>query len=104
MAWKHLYSTSSPDHGTLAYFRGKLNRVSVSKEPKKSVDACIEFLDTVMKGHWLGCACEVLGITGLDEPFVIPPSILKGTPAQKLTFVRAIAEVVVNKMTLVELP
>ncbi len=55
-----------------------------------------------MKGHWLGCACEVLGITGLDEPFGIPPSILKGTPAQKLTFVRAIAEVVVNKMTLME--
>lgn len=99
MAWKHLFSTSCGDHGTLAFFRGKLNRVAVSKEPKKSVDACIEFLDAVMKGHWLGCACEILGIAGLDRPFVLPSSILKGTPAEQLTYVRGLAQKVVDKMT-----
>lgn len=102
MAWKHLFSKSANDYGTLAFFRNKLNRVAVTKEPKKSVDATIEFLDTVIKGHWLGCACEILGIASLDDPFTLPPHIRKGKPKEQVLYVQGIARKIVERLTLVD--
>lgn len=97
-----MYSKSSSDYGTLAFFRSRLNRVAVSKDPKKSVDATIEFLEAVTKGHWLGCACEILGIASLEDTLHLPLHIVKGTPSEKLAYVRGIAEKVVDRVTLVD--
>ena len=62
VVWKRLYGKSSRDHGTLNYFRALLNRRTVTSNPKKAVDANIEFIITVVKGHLLAYACELLGI------------------------------------------
>lgn len=43
-----------------------MNRVSVTKDVKKEVDATLDFLTTVIKGHWLACASEILGLSSLD--------------------------------------
>ena len=102
MAWKHLYSKSLSNYGTLAFFTSQLQRLSVSKEPKKSVDATIEFLDTVVKGHWLACACDILGISSLEEKFVLPSHVAKGSPGHKLAFVQGIAKKIVDQMCLVD--
>ena len=54
--WKTLYGQSSGDHGTLGYFRSLLNHNTVNADTKKAVDANLEFLSTVVKGHLLACA------------------------------------------------
>ena len=102
VAWKKLFRKGAGDHGTLAFFRNKLGRIAVSHEPKKSVDATIEFFDTVTKGHWLGCACEILEITSLDDPIVLPPQVEKGRPRDKLAYVKDLASKVVERLSLVE--
>lgn len=48
MMWKLLYGKSSGDHGTLAYFRNHLRRIAVTGDPKKDVNACVDFISTVM--------------------------------------------------------
>ena len=59
--WKAEYGKSSGDHGTLAFSRSsRLNRIAVTKELKKDVNACIDFISTVMKGYFLACACGIL--------------------------------------------
>ena len=57
---------SSRDHGTLGYFQSLLNRYNVN-DPRKEVDASIDFLLTVVKGHFLACACKILWITSLNS-------------------------------------
>lgn len=102
MTWKHLYSKSSSDHGTLAFFRSRLNRVAVTKDPKKSVDASVELLEAITKGHWLHCACEILGISGLDDILHLPPSMVTGTASEKYSYIRGLAQKVVDKATIVD--
>lgn len=102
MAWKKLFCKGAGNHGTLAFFKNRLGRTAVSHEPKKSVDATIEFFDTVTKGHWLGCACEILKITSLDDPVVLPPQVEKGSPREKLAYVQNLARKVVDRLSLVE--
>ena len=79
-----------------------MNRIAITKDPKKNVNACIDFINTVVKGHYVACACEVLGISSVDEPPVFPPGIHKASDAQKLSFVTQIARLVVNRCTLIE--
>lgn len=102
MAWKNLYSKSSFDHGTLAFWRSRLNRVSVTKEPKKNVDATIDFFETVTVGHWLSCACGILGITTLDGRVTIPDNILQGGPNAQRTYIRILARKVVHRLSIVD--
>ena len=101
-AWKSLYKKSSGDHGTLAFFRSRLNRVAVTKEPKKDVNATVDFLEAVIKGHWLACACDILNITSLDSTIPLPGDFSKSTPAEKFIFIKDIAQKVVDRLTLVE--
>ena len=61
-----MYSQSARDHGTLGYFQGLLHRHTVKVDVKKSVDANLEFLLTVFRGHVLACACKILEIHTLD--------------------------------------
>ena len=102
MIWKHLYSNPSSDYGTLAFFRSRLNRVAVTKDPKKSVDASVELLETITKGHWLSCACEILGISGLDDTLHLPASITTGTASEKYAYIRGLAQQIVDKATIVD--
>ena len=53
VVWKTLYGKSASDHGTLCYFKSLLRRTTVTSDVKKAVDANVEFLLTVFKGHVL---------------------------------------------------
>lgn len=97
--WKNLYGHSSRDHGTLGYFRSLLNRSTVTSDVKKAVDANLEFLDTVTKGHILASACRILGITKLDSELQLPPGIV---PEKQPGYVRRIASQVVEECTLID--
>ena len=100
--WKCLYGTSSRDHGTLGYFKSLLNRTEVKKDPKKAVDATIDFLLTVVRGHILAVAFEILGVTKLDSHIPLPPGLCSSTRHQQYAFVKSIAVQVVEKCTLVD--
>ena len=41
---------------------------------------------TMVMGHYVACACDVLGIPSIDEPPVLPLRIHGVTNAQKLAF------------------
>ena len=65
--WKQLYKQSSArDHGTLGFFK---------TDVKKDVNATLDFLLTVVKGHLLAVTCEVLGITKLDSKVNLPLNV-----------------------------
>ena len=53
---KCLYNKSSLNHGTLGFFKSKLNRMAVKKMPKDDVDACLDFLLTLVHGNLLATA------------------------------------------------
>ena len=94
--WKAEYGKSSGDHGTLAFFRSRLNRIAVTKELKKDVNACIGFISTVMKGHFLACACGILGVTSLDGQLTLLPGLHKASAVEQLTFINNISKIVVE--------
>ena len=96
--WKNLYGQSARDHGTLGYFRSLLNRNTVTTDVKKAVDANLEFLDTVIKGHFLASACRILGITKLDSKLQLPPGISPEQPG----YIHSIASQVVEECTLID--
>ena len=82
-----MYAQSPMDHGTLRYFRDILHRVSVGKDTKKDINACIDFLLTVVKGNLIACACEILGIKEpTDHPSsdILSPLLERSTQATHL--------------------
>ena len=102
MIWKLLFGQTSRDHGSLGYFKSLLNRLPVKKDPKKDVNACLDFLLTVVKGHLLAAACSFLGIDTLDSPVHIPADVRRGSSEEKYTFVKTVATHVVNSCTVIE--
>lgn len=100
--WKSEYSKSSGDHGTLAFFRNRLNRIAVTKDPKKDVDACIDLIYAVIKGHFLACACDLFGVSSLQDPLILPPGIHTAEKPVQLAFINKMAQMVVNKCTLID--
>ena len=64
----------------------------VSNDPKKEVDATIDFLYTVIKGHWLACACEILSISTLDGPIALSEGLLKAGQKKQQLFVEGLAQ------------
>ncbi len=101
MIWKCLFGLSSRDHGSLGYFKSLLNRTPVKKDPKKNVNTSLDFLLTVIKGHLLAAACQILGVTKLDSPLKLPPGIQRSSKAQQYEFLKTTATQVVEKFTLV---
>ena len=97
-----LYSQTPRDHGTLGYFKSLLNRNGVSNDPKKDVNATVDFLLTVVKGHLLAMACVVLGVTKLDAPINLPPFLKSRSNEEQYSFLKSIAMQVVDKCTIVE--
>ena len=100
--WKHLYGQTSHDHGTLGYFKSLLNQTQVSKHPKKAVDRLVDFFLTVVTGHIIAVASEILGVTKLDSHIPLPPDLSKSSPQQQYAFVKTISLQVVEKCTLVD--
>ena len=104
VAWKKLYAQSAREHGTLRYFQGLLHRNTVNADVKKAVDANLEFMDTVFKGHILACACRILEISKLDDPVHLQPSLThkSASPRLQLQFVRRIASQIVEECILID--
>ena len=100
--FKRLYNqSSSRDHGTLGHFHSLLGRLSVTVDPKNSVDASLDLLMTTFKGHLVACAFKVIGIEAPNEPVHIPDTVLEGSQKQKQAYISLIASDVVNEITLV---
>ena len=74
----------------------------MTKDVKKDVNACIDFITTVVKGHFLSCACDLFGVTSLDEPLVLPPGIHTAPASEKSAFISKIARMVVECCSLIE--
>ena len=103
MIWKSLYGNTSRDHRTLGYFRSVLNQTSVPNDPKKDVNACVDFLLTVFKGHILACAYTILGVTNLESSLPFPPGIAMSSASDQLQYLRQVAVLrVVEKCTLID--
>ena len=102
MWWKAQYGKSSGSHGTLEYFKSRLNRVAASNDPKKNVNACVDLIYTVMRGYFLACTCTLFGVNSIDEPLVLPPGIERKSDAEKLAFITRLAEKVVEQCSLIE--
>lgn len=102
MMWKALYRNSSGDHGTLAFFRNQLRRTAVTSDPKKDVNACVDLIITVMKGHILQSACDILKVDDLGSRPRIPAGLKHARKSEKLAFISDIAQAVVERCTLVE--
>ncbi len=83
----------------LSLFRDRLGRKAVKQDPKKDVNACVDLFETVVKGHWLACACNVLGVHSVDYHLSIPQ--LK-CAAEKRAFVESIAQKVVYRLSVVD--
>lgn len=102
MMWNTLYGKSAGDHGTLAFFRSKLRRISVTAYPKNDINACVDLIYTVMKGHILAAACDILKVSGLDGVPAIPAGLKTAGKPEKLAFISDIAQAVTERCTLVD--
>lgn len=103
MVWKALYEKSARDHGTLGYFRSLLNCSTVTANHKKAVDANLEFLITVVRGHLLASACRALAISTLDSKVSLPQDIHKASQQAQLAYVDHLAARVVKECTLIDI-
>jgi len=66
LVWKHLYSKSPRDHGTLSNLLTQLRRLPNAKLPKDDMHACEDGLLTIYHGHIVARACMELGIASPD--------------------------------------
>lgn len=102
MMWKTLYGKSSGDHGTLAFFRNHLRRIPVTSDAKKDINACVDLIYTVMQGHILASACNILKISTLEECPILPSDLKAARKSEQLAFICDIAQQIVDKCTLVD--
>lgn len=83
----------------MSFFKHKLGRKTVTQNHKKDVNAILDFFETVVKGHWLACASDILGVESLNGNLKIP--ILK-SKEEKKAFIESIAKEIVDRMTVVD--
>ena len=55
-----------------------------------------------MKGHWLACACDILGISNVDGAIKVPPNLNKASAAEQRMFLEGFSKKVVERMSLVD--
>ena len=63
------------------------------------MNAIIEFLETVVKGHWLACACNILDVESLECRLTIPQC---KSDDEKKAYMESIAQKIVDDMSIVE--
>lgn len=73
----------------------------MKNDPKKDVNATLDFFLTIIRGHLLAVACKVLGVTELDAHISIPHGIEKKSVGEQYKFLLTIATKVVEEFTLV---
>ena len=83
---KKLYGQSARDHGSLGFFHCLLNHSTVTADVKRAVDDTLDFLEVVIKGHFLAVACRILGITSLDNKVILPSGTFKVDASQQLQY------------------
>lgn len=66
------------------------------------MNACVDLIYTVMKGHILACACEVLKVSSLEGQPTFPTELKKAGKVKQLAFINEIALAVVEMCTSVE--
>ena len=96
--WKKCYTASSRDHGTLGHFCSLLGRLPKAKKPKDNMNACVDILFTVLKGHFIASACKKLGITKCTDSPPNFPSLKKRE--EKFAFITELARQVVEDTTI----
>ena len=101
--WKQLFAPSSRDHGTLSQFCSLLGRLPAAKDPKKDMNACTDILMTVLKGHYIAAASNMLGISSLEEIPKSLPDFKKASVAEKKAFLYDLADRVVKCCSVVVL-
>lgn len=76
----------------------------MTKDPKKDVNACVDFINTVIRGHFVACACNLFGVSSTSEPLVdvLPPGIHKASDIEKLAFIEKISRKVVESCSLIQ--
>ena len=66
--WRRLYKiSSSKEFGTLYHLRNLINRRNITKKPDTNVAASEDFLTTVVEGHIVAAAMEILGMSSPDS-------------------------------------
>ena len=88
---KLYHSKSFRDHCTLNHFGSLLGHYPATKDPKKDMTACAELLVTVVKGHYLSVACNILGISTFEDiPAGLPDA--KSVTPQAYTFGKVVEQ------------
>ena len=96
--WKTLFTTSSRDHGTLGHLCSLLGRLPKAKDPKKDFNACSDALFTILKGHFIAAACDILGIRKPDEEPASLVAVKRNCPDEdKKAYIYHISQEIVNK-------
>ena len=88
---------------TLSFFKRYLHCSSVTKIAKKAIDANIELFLTVVKGHILACACNLLGCGSVDDSLQLPSGILRASRKQKREYIRQVSSQIVDVCTIVDI-
>ncbi|KAL5502833.1 hypothetical protein EMCRGX_G009668 [Ephydatia muelleri] len=66
--WSHLYkATSTLDVGTLYQLKILINRRNVSKDVKKDMNACEDFLELVTSSHVIAAALHSVGVSNSSD-------------------------------------
>ena len=75
---------------------------NLSKDVKKEVNNNVEFLLTVVKGHFLAFACQKLKITKVTDKIPCTDSLKHGSHEEKRAFIYDLASSVVDELAIVE--
>ena len=59
----------------------------MTKEPKKDANASMDVINTIVKDHFLACACDLFGVISHDEQLGVPPGTEKAPNTEKLAFI-----------------
>lgn len=97
-----MFTTSSSNHGTLSQMCSLLGRLPAAKDPKKDMNASTDFLVTVLKGHYIAAACNILGLEKADSPIPGVPDHKKSSLQEQQAFMFKIAGQVVDQCGLVD--
>ena len=66
--WLRLYSSSSlTEGGTLYQLHTLINRRNITADPSKNVDACEDFIETVLHAYILSAAMESFEMASIDD-------------------------------------
>lgn len=93
---------SARDHGTLGFYRSLLHCKTVTVDVNEAVDDTLDFLEVVIKGHFIALASRIIGITFLNVKLQLSAGILRVDTSQQLQYIHHSATKVVQQCTLID--